>query len=64
VLVANGHRPAEVWGYSLRVIDAYIELIAQRLQHELHDLTVAVRHSQGTDAKVFRQFLESLQGDE
>jgi hypothetical protein len=62
--VAHGHRPHEVWGYSLRVIQVYVDLITVRVRQQLHALTVAVRHTQGSDAKVFREFLKSLEGDE
>jgi len=40
-----------------------MDLIELRQRRELHALTVAVRHTQGADAKVFRQFLESLGDD-
>jgi hypothetical protein len=54
----------DIWGYSMRAIDVYVNLIQTRLRQSLHDLTVAVRHTQGSDAKVFREFMTSLQGDE
>jgi hypothetical protein len=38
----------------------YVETITIRLRQELHAITVAVRHTQGSDAKVFREFLNSL----
>jgi hypothetical protein len=63
-LVSHGHRPVDVWGYTLRAIQVYVELINVRERQNLHALTVAVRHTQGADAKVFREFLTSLQGDE
>jgi len=53
-----------VWGYTMRMVQIYAELIALRQRQELHALTVAVRHTQGSDAKVFREFLKSLSGDE
>lgn len=62
--MAHGHRPVEVWGYSIRAIQTYVELISTRLRQELYALTVAVRHTQGTDQKVFKEFLTSLQGDD
>jgi hypothetical protein len=46
------------------MVQIYVDLITTRQQQELYALTVAVRHTQGTDAKVFREFLTSLQGDE
>lgn len=48
----------------MRAIQVYAELIVMRQRQQLHALTVAVRHTQGTDVKVFREFLNSLQGDE
>lgn len=63
MLIAHGHRPAEVWGYTMRAVQAYVDLIQMRLQQQLHDLTVAMRHSQGMDAKVFREFLKGLSGE-
>ena len=54
----------EVWGYNLRAIQVYVDLILLRGRQELYSLTVAVRHTQGSDAKVFREFLTSLSGDE
>jgi hypothetical protein len=48
----------------MRSVQVYVDLIALRERRQLHDLTVAVRHTQGTDAKVFREFLNGLQGDE
>jgi len=63
LLVANGHRLADIWGYSIRAIQVYVDLIHARNQRSLHDLTVAVRHTQGSDAKVFKDFLASLVGD-
>jgi len=48
----------------MRAIQVYVDLILVRQQKQLHDLTVAVRHTQGTNAKVFREFLNSLQGDD
>jgi len=63
-LVAHGHRLADVWEYNLRAVRVFVDLIAIRQRRQLHDLTVAVRHTQGSDAKVFREFLNSLQGDE
>jgi hypothetical protein len=41
-----------------------VDLVQKRRQEQLFDLTVAVRHTQGTDTKVFREFLKSLQGDD
>jgi len=35
-----------------------------RQQQELYALTVAMRHTQGTDQKVFKEFLLSLSGDD
>jgi hypothetical protein len=65
LLVANGHRPSDIWSYSMKAIQIYVDLATHRLRQSLHDMTVAIRHSQGTDAKVFREFLNSLlQGDE
>ena len=64
LLIAHGHRPSDIWGYTLPVVQIYVDLITTRQQQELYALTVAVRHTQGTDAKVFREFLTSLQGDE
>jgi len=48
----------------MRAIDVYMELMVVRVRTQLHDLTVAVRHTQGTDQKVFKDFLTGLQGDE
>lgn len=62
--MANGHQQAAIWSYSLPAIQIYVELIRAREQQELYALTVAVRHSQGTDQKVFREFLTSLEGDD
>jgi len=53
-----------VWSYTIPAIQTYVDLITARQRQRLHDLTVAVRHTQGTDSKVFREFLTSLQGDE
>jgi hypothetical protein len=64
MLIAHGHRLADIWGYSMRAVQVYADLIVARQQSELHALTVAIRHSQGTDQKIFKQFLESLQGDD
>lgn len=47
----------------MRVVQLYVDLIQKRRSQMLHDLTVAVRHSQGTDAKVFREFMTSLEGE-
>lgn len=62
--MANGHRLADVWGYSLRAVDVYVGAIVKRQRQWLADLTSAIRHSQGTDPKVFQQFMRDLQGDE
>lgn len=48
----------------MTVIQIYVDLITERQRKELYALTVAVRHTQGSDAKVFREFLNSLQGDD
>ena len=42
----------------------YVNLILVRSRQELYSLTVAVRHTQGSDTKVFREFLTTLSGDE
>jgi hypothetical protein len=48
----------------MRVVEIFIRLAVKRERQQLFDLTVAVRHTQGMDAKVFQQFLNDLQGDE
>ena len=48
----------------MRAAHTYAELITARQRQELFALTVAVRHTQGSDAKVFREFLNSLSGDD
>lgn len=63
-MITHGHRPGDVWGYSLCAVQVFVDLIQTRKREELHALTVAVRHTQGTDAKVFREFLRNLLGDE
>jgi len=45
-------------------MQVYLDLILLRQRRQLYDLTVAVRHTQGSDNKVFKEFLGSLQGDE
>jgi hypothetical protein len=62
--VAHGHRPADIWGYSIRAIQVYVDLIQTRQRQDLHALTVAMRHAQGADQKVFKEFLTSLQGED
>jgi len=64
LLIAHGHPPTVVWSYTIPAIQTYVDLITARQRQRLHDLTVAVRHTQGTDSKVFREFLTSLQGDD
>jgi len=39
--VANGHRLADIWGYSIRAIQVYVDLIHARNQRSLHDLILA-----------------------
>lgn len=64
MLIAHGHRAQDVWGYSIRAIQVYADLGTIRQRRQLYDLTVAVRHTQGTDPKVFKEFLSGLQGDD
>lgn len=45
-------------------MQVYVDLIQARQKTELHALTVAVRHTQGTDSKVFKQFLMGLEGED
>jgi hypothetical protein len=44
-------------------VQIFIDLIQRRRQQALYDLTVAVRHTQGSDLKVFKEFLNSLSGE-
>ena len=62
--MANGHRLSDIWGYSLRAVQVFVDVLRVRQQQELYALTVAVRHTQGTDQKVFKEFLLSLSGDD
>lgn len=48
----------------MRAIQVYTDLIQARERQRLYDLTVAVRHTQGVDQKIFKEFLKSLEGDE
>jgi hypothetical protein len=48
----------------MTAVQIYVDLIIARQRRELYALTVAVRHTQGSDAKVFREFINSLSGDE
>jgi hypothetical protein len=45
----------------MRSIQLFVELIGKRKKSDLLSLTIAVRHTQGTDNKVFRQFLAALE---
>jgi hypothetical protein len=44
-------------------MDLFTTLGRRQDREQLQALTIAVRHSQGTDAKIFREFLNSLGED-
>ena len=65
MLMAHGHRLADVWGYTMRAVQVYRGFDCDSsAASNFMTLTVAVRHTQGTDDKVFREFLNGLQGDD
>jgi hypothetical protein len=50
--------------YTLRGIDIFVQEIQGQKKKDLHDLTIAVRHSQATDSKSVEKFLQSLNEEE
>lgn len=60
LLIGAGYSEERIWGYTLPAIVHYSEMVMKKRNKALHDLTIAVRHSQGTDPKVFQKFLNTL----
>jgi len=64
LLVANGHHLEDVLGYTVRRIQILVDFVFIRRKGDLASLAVAIRHSQGSDAKVWKEFIKSLESEE
>lgn len=51
----------EIWKYSMPAIQVLLDMARDRHKEQLHDLAIAVRHTQGTDAGVWKKFIKSLE---
>jgi hypothetical protein len=61
--VSNGHRLEDVLKYSMRRVQVLVDAINVRMKEMLRHNAIASRHAQGTDGKVFNDFLKSLESE-
>jgi hypothetical protein len=55
-LIAAGHSPGDVWGYTPRQLKAWLQLAARRRRHEMAEaITVAAMGARGDPAEMKRK---------